>query len=360
MSTTAPNPTHSKADGFELVKRARKLIEGVNASTSAASIAQYKAAFARMHAKQLTPEKISNTSRSFYYYRAAWVHHFSAEIRATLNEADKASRRKDNDAWQREIDRLPALIQNLESYRPDPNRENLTKGWVGAWAVEAEKRQRNGTTVKSHSKRVRLRGLPDDWRTQMFSGLLQTSKYRDIVSVLSATGARPAEFKSGIRVQTNGTDTLRFIIRGAKTSGGKYGQEERSFTVKANRPELEYLRSRAIESGGELVVTAEPGALSDKVRQLSGRVFPQLRSAVSAYVFRHQMAADLKASGLADADVSAALGHSVDDTKGAYGAAQSARGAGVVTQVTATRPVKERTRDKVMQLTRVRERQLDR
>lgn len=354
MSNTSPEPSHDKRDAFELIKRARRLIEGVNATASASTIQQYGAAYSRMQSKNLTPEKIANTSRSFYYYRAAWVNHFGTAIRSALNEADRASRKKDQSGWDKEIARLPSLIESLERYKPDPNRENLSKGWVGEWSVEAEKRERSGAKIKSHSKRARLRGLPDDWRTQMYGGLKENSKYRDVVAVLSATGARPAEFEVGILIQRINDDSLRFTIQGAKTSEGKYGQAERSFNVKADRPELKYLLARAAGADGSMVVKAEAGAVSDRVRQLSKRVFPQLRSAVSAYVFRHQMAADLKASGLTDADVSAALGHSADDTKGAYGAAQSARSTGGVTQVAGSRPVKEKTRDKVMQLARGR------
>jgi integrase len=340
----------NKMDGFALVKRARALIEGVNTSASDSTIQQYCAAFVRMKSRDLTPETIANTSRSFYYYRAAWVNYFSTAIRAALNAADKAQRQKDTASWQIEIERLPNLIKELERYRPDPERENLSKGWVGDWAVEAEKRGRAGIKITSHSKRSRLRGLPVNWREQMFSGLKVNSKYRDVVAVLSATGARPAEFSGGITVTLEGVDALRFQIAGAKTSGGKYGQAERAFTVKVDRPELQHLHSRVQESAGTLIVKAAAGALSDKIRQLSMKVFPLLKSEVSAYVFRHQMAADLKASGIADVDVSAALGHSVDETKGAYGAAQSARSVGGISNVEASRPVRQKTREKLMQL----------
>lgn len=349
-----------KREAFELIKRARALIVGVNASASEATMRQYSSAYSRMRARQLTPEKMANTSRSFYYYRAAWVSHFSSAIRTTLNAADRAQRDGDPLSWQTEVESILPLLEELERYRPDPERENLGRGWVGGWSVEAEKRDRAGLKIASHSKRPRLRGLPQNWRQQMFEGLREKSKYRDVVAVLSATGARPAEFATGIEVTLEGPDLLRFRIKGAKTSEGKYGQAERAFSVNADRPELRHLQTRTRENDGKLLVTASPGALSDKVRQLSMKVFPSLKSEISAYVFRHQTAADLKASGLSDADVSAALGHSVDETKGAYGAAQSARSMGGITNIEATRPVKQRTREKVLQLERERTKSYDR
>jgi integrase len=349
-----------KTAAFALVKRARALVVGVNASTSTATISQYEAAFARMSQRQAIPEEMANTSKSFYYYRAAWVHHFSAEIRATLSAADVAQRAGDSAGWKKGLYGLPKLIHELERYRPDPEKKNLAKGRIGAWAVEAEKRSAQGIKQQSHSKRQRLRGLPADWRSRMFSGLASRSKYRELVAVLSATGARPEEFTAGITVTITGDAQLNFHIRGAKTSGGKYGQDERTFSVKADRPELTFLLNQAALTGGRLVVRGVAGSISDRVRQLSSKVFPLLKAPVSAYVFRHQMASDLKASGLSDADVSAALGHSVDETKGRYGAAQSARSIGGVTNVKSTRPVLEKTKAKVKALERSRSQHRDR
>ena len=333
---------------------------GVNVSISATTQQQYRAAYARMAARGSTPEGMANTSRGFYYYRAAWVHHHSDAIRTILNAADRTQRAGNTAGWKAALSELQAAIVQLERYRPDPTGENLARGLIGKWAVEAEKRTHSGEKLTQHSKRIRLRGLPTDWREQIFAGLRSSSKYRDVVAVLSATGARPAEFEHGIEVTTGPADTLNFKIVGVKTHGGKYGQAERSFNVAVDRPELQYLRERVESNAGRLLVKASAGALSDKIRQLSEKVFPKLKSAVSAYVFRHQMAADLKASDISDTDVSAALGHSVDETKGFYGAAQSARSVGGVTGIVATRIVREKTREKLREFGREREKNRER
>jgi hypothetical protein len=304
-----------------------------------------------------TPEKMANTARSFYYYRAAWVHHYATKMREILNTADRAQRAGNTDAWYESVSMLPDLIKESDRYQPDPEGKHLANGMVGKWAVEAEKRASAGQKLTHHSKRVRLRGLPADWREKMFAGLRPGSKYQDVVAVLSATGARPAEFVKGIEVTLEAVGTLHFKIEGVKTHGGKYGQAERSFSVDVDRQELVYLRNRLMENNGPLVVKASAGALSDKIRQLSEKVFPSFKSTVSAYVFRHQVAADLKASGLLDTEVSAALGHGVDETKGYYGAAQSARGTGKVSNIRSSRPVRELTRDKLNQLERGREKE---
>jgi len=351
---------HDKTESFALIKQARMLIAGVNAALSEATKEQYRKAFVRMQERGATPEKMANTARSFYYYRAAWVHHYATQIREILNAADRVQRAGNTETWQKSVSKLPELIKEADRYRPDPDGKNLGNGLIGQWAVEAEKRASAGKRLANHSKRVRLRGLPTDWREKMFAGLRSGSKYQDVVAVLSATGARPAEFVKGIEVTLEDPETLHFKIEGVKTHGGKYGQAERSFSVAVDRQELVYLRDRLMETNGPLIVKASAGALSDKVRQLSEKVFPNLKSTVSAYVFRHQVSADLKASGLLDTDVSAALGHSVDETKGYYGAAQSARSTGGVKNIRSSRPVRELTREKVNQLERGRSKERER
>jgi hypothetical protein len=354
------NDTHDKAAGFALIKQARALISGVNTALSESTRTQYSKAFSRMLERGSTPEKIANTARGFYYYRAAWVHHYASKMREILNSADRAQRAGDTEAWQESVSKLPELIQESDRYRPDPEGKNLAKGLIGKWAVEAEKRVSAGQKLIHNSKRVRLRGLPNDWRGRMFEGLRSGSKYQDVLAVLSATGARPAEFTQGIEVTLEAAGALHFKIEGVKTHGGKYGQAERGFSVSVDRPELVYLRDRLIQNNGPLIVKASAGALSDKVRQLSEKVFPNLKSTVSAYVFRHQLAADLKASGLLDTEVSAALGHSVDETKGYYGAAQSARSTGGIKNIRSSRKVRELTREKVKQLEHGRSKERER
>lgn len=354
------NDTKDKTAGFALIKQARALISGVNASLAESSRKQYEAAFGRMKKRDATPETMAGTARSFYYFRAAWVHHYATDIREILNAADRSQRSGNVEDWQELVSRLPSLIQELNRYPPDPLSKNLADGKVGQWAVEAEKRSAAGQKLVNHSKRVRLRGLPQDWREQMFAGLRKGSKYQDVVAVLSATGARPEEFVDGIKVTIGESETIHFEIGGAKMHGGKYGQETRSFDVSVGRTELQYLWDRLQSNNGVLVVKAAAGALSDKVRQLSQKVFPQLKKTVSAYVFRHQMAADLKASDLSDAEVSAVLGHGVDETKAYYGAAQSARGTSKVSNIRSSRPVRELTREKIKNIERKRTRERQR
>lgn len=334
------------SEDMESLKRARDLIVGVNQQISEKTENQYRRSFARMHEAGETPETMATTANGFYYYRAAWVHHYASEISAALSKAKAEHTNRVLNIQELRM-KLDALVVELQRYPPDPLGHRFANNVLGKWKQLSSQQPTTGGRAKNHSKRARLKGLPRDWREQMFDGLRVKSKYRDVVAVLSATGARPEEFAKGIHVSVVDSDSLSFEILGAKTHQGKYGQERRLFIVKADRKELAYLHKRVSNSGGGLRVEAEAGALSDKIRQLSKKVFPTLRSPISAYVFRHQFSADLKASSLSGSEVSVALGHSVDETKSYYGAAQSARSPGGVRHVQGSRQVIDRTVERV-------------
>jgi integrase len=340
---------------FDIIRNARALTKDVNTSASERTVAQYRAGFARMTARGLTPEKIAHTARSFYFYRAAYVQHFAALIRDELRATDRAQKGGDENRFAEAVGRLGELTRELERYRPDPNSTHLDKGIISKWAVEVEKRAKTGLKAVSHSKKSRLRGLPANWRELMFEAS-RNSKYRDALAGLGVTGARPAEFESGILVQTNDKGNLTFTIKGVKTHGGKYGQETRILEIEPKTFDALHLLNRVREIG-EFVIQAKAGALSDRVREFSKVVFPKLKNGVSCYVYRHQFSADLKASGLPDVDVSTALGHSVDETKRFYGAAQSGRHNPNVKSVKGSRRVREKTQEKIRELDRSKARE---
>lgn len=346
-----------KLAAFDTIRNARALVKDVNTSASEKTLAQYRAGYARMVARGLTPEKIAHTQRSFYFYRAAYVQHFAAQIDDELRLTGKAQKQSDAKSFDEGVERLTSLCRELERYRPDPNGNHLDRGLISKWAVEVEKRAKTGFKAVSHSKRSRLRGLPTNWREMMFAASAN-SKYRDALAVLGVTGARPAELESGVIAQANEKGNLVFTIKGVKTHGGKYGQETRVIEIEPKSVDAQHLMNRVREAG-ELVVYAKAGSLSDRVREFSKVVFPNLKNGVSAYVYRHQFSADLKASGLTDVEVSTAMGHCVDETKRFYGSAQSAKQNANVASVKGSNRVREKTREKIRELDRSRERSRD-
>jgi integrase len=337
-----------KLAAFEVVRRARALIREAHSATSESTREQYRKGFQRMAGRGLLPETIAGTSRSYFFYRAAYAHHFSELIREDLRSADRDYKAGNEKQFLEAVARLENHVTNLSPYAPDPNGTHLDRGLVSKWSVEVERRAKTGFKQVSNSKRGRLRGLPADWRERMFEAAAR-SKYRAAVAVLALTGARPAEMQSGIAVSINGAEHLVFKINGVKTHGGKYGQETRSLVVAPSSPDGAFLLS-LVRARGDQVIQADAGALSDFVRRLSLKVFPRLKERVSCYVYRHQLSADLKNSGVPPLEISTALGHSVDATKRFYGAAQSGRAGNGFLSATGSQPVREKTMEKIKSL----------
>jgi integrase len=180
-------------------------------------------------------------------------------------------------------------------------------------------------------KRKSLRGLPQDWRTQMVDAAPSTC--RDWILLLAVAGMRPEEIAQGVKVQPI-DGGVRLTITGAKIDRG-HGQPER--VVEAHG-ELALLLA---EGGPRTIEAPTANIVSVAAGRLGRKVFGQRRShTVSAYSFRHQLASDLKASGLGGETVSAILGHAVDDTKKQYGTSKQARGLQTTRLISATRAVK--------------------
>ena len=180
-------------------------------------------------------------------------------------------------------------------------------------------------------KRKSLRGLPQDWRTQMVDAAPSTC--RDWILLLAVAGVRPEEIAKGIKVEPI-EGGVQLTIHGAKIDRG-HGQLERIIAVNGSFALL------LAQGGCRSIEAPSANAVSIAAGRLGRKIFGERRSnLVSAYSFRYQFASDLKASGLDGVTVSAILGHGVDDTKNQYGSSKQVRGLQTTRLVSATRTVK--------------------
>lgn len=143
-------------------------------------------------------------------------------------------------------------------------------------------------------------------------------------------------------------------IEGAKVdvARGK-GQEWRRLEWPLDHPSsmVQDLATLAHEAGGSLVVKIESATnFSEAMSNAANRQWPKRKATITPYCFRHQVAADMKASGHLDSgEISAALGHLSDATKATYGHANMSKGRGVApARVTAARSVKVRAHAKLV------------
>ena len=84
--------------------------------------------------------------------------------------------------------------------------------------------------------------------------------------------------------------------------------------------------------------------MSRKAKRI-GHDFADIRrrtglAAVSAYSFRHQVSADLKAAGVDKNAIAQVLGHASERTQGRYGKPSRGRAGGIILDAIGSRPVR--------------------
>lgn len=202
-------------------------------------------------------------------------------------------------------------------------------------------------SYRKTSKRQSLNGLPENWRSQLIRAM-STKEDQLALMVMSLTGARPEELRLGVQLVIETSQYLTFRIQGAKISaitGG--GQAWRELTVDTWRVldvDLVYELMAYIQEHQITTIQIAPkNAFQKRLLRIRNKM-AQYHTAwkkVSAYSFRHQFAADLKAdTTIPFDDISAAMGHTSDRTKQCYGHSSQKRGKGGVTQITAASPIK--------------------
>ena len=159
--------------------------------------------------------------------------------------------------------------------------------------------------ARKKSKRLSLKDLPMDWRDQMLAGV--KGVHRDWLLLLSIVGLRPDEIASSVDIEPH-LNGVKVSIKGSKTRNAN-GQPLRViFSEGAWESELAL-------HGARTITAPSANAVSKFVGRHAQKVFPRKKHRVSAYSYRHQVAADLKASDLSGVEISAILGHAVDLTK---------------------------------------------
>ncbi len=213
------------------------------------------------------------------------------------------------------------------------------------------------------AKKSALRLLPPDWRESIWV-TASTPEWQQsrpqllpALAVLWITGCRPAELEQGIDLVT-GPDRLVVKIMGAKcvdAGGRERGQPTRhiGFRVDATaNPALRLLHAlagrNAVNGVGRCTITHNKDYLYNSVVALGKSAFPKLRTRISPYCFRHQVASDLKAA-TCDHEITLeqaakVMGHLSDYSIGVYGhATHGRRGRGGrvrVPFVNTARPIK--------------------
>ena len=149
--------------------------------------------------------------------------------------------------------------------------------------------------------------------------------------MLTLTGCRPSELVHGIdawrgKDEVTGKLLIHFCIRGAKVKDSQ-GQPQRTISYATNGPHpLVIVVNELPDTQPVPRVFAQVRStvnLTLEIRRLAHSLWPKHKQPITAYCFRHQFAADLKASGDEDA-ASRGLGHISARTRRFYGTAGQA------------------------------------
>lgn len=323
------------------------------------TIEQYKRNGARLHAaralgKPVDLSKHEGSAATFYAYRAAVRWYAATHGIEAVREYSAAAKRGDEaakaEAWQRVLHFAADLVQYPKDAKPGlPSPAMVALGLDDAkpeGAPARAKRQGRMDTSKRETAKLKAansiaRKYPD-WRALVWDRLVAIkSKWLDHAAIAALTGARPEELRTAqIRRTATG---IEIGITGAKVSGTK-GQPWRLFALRDDGS-AEYRHIAAMASkawkpvGLPDGVTDYPDAFSIALSRAGAQVLPGAER-LSAYVYRHAFASDLKADGASKEQIAQALGHAVTKTQDAYGRAIGGKAGRRLLAVSAAREVK--------------------
>lgn len=250
-------------------------------------------------------------SNTFYKRVAALRHHCLSQFRA---QSDRLPEALDEASWSELASSYQRLLWQMEAL------------------AELQDRRMTQPRQRRKSKRQVLPGLPSDWRIDLFNRGSR-GKYALALLVSALTGARPHELVIGADVWVAHDATLDkpvvcIHLPGAKVKADQ-GQPNRylSYALDDNDPLVSALVQRMVDipDGRLRVRIAHAGNFTKETQRLARDLWPKHPHAITAYCFRHQWSADVKAQGDPDA-VSRGLGHRSAKTRRHYGTANQSKG----------------------------------
>lgn len=234
--------------------------------------------------------------------------------------------RKRADVAQKGGDLAAAVLAALEAARALDAIEGATR----AKAPE-------GPAAPRKSKR---RDLPssDYWQSVV---MMQASPApKPMLAVMWAVGARPCELEMGVdlaevRHPKTGKPLVLVTIPGGKVTA-ENGQPQRTILMDGSHPAGIALL-QVLDGKKKVTVKRRAATIKDDFKMLQKK----LTMPVSAYSFRHQVAANAKAS-MAPEKVACVLGQASARTQQRYGSKQQAqKGGGGILRAEAVRPIRQ-------------------
>lgn len=260
-----------------------------------------------------------NLSKNAYRtLRAALKHYIVRELRNALLLGTE-------EAMSRAIKRARLAIDDEEQYyepRPDATKE---------------RRVRESGRI---TKRKTLRGLPPDWREQIYYYLFgQKDGYALPALLVALSGCRPGELVKGVKVSRNDL-YIDIVIQGSKQSEiNQSGQETRTIGYLVDSPQGQELVGLILGVHEAMTIKIPKADSFQKAyKKAAIAVLGKKGQRISPYSARHQFSADLKAAGYEVDNIAKAMGHQSCRSQWAYGRKQQAKGGGGIKIDATTEP----------------------
>jgi hypothetical protein len=330
----------------ELIQRAIKFCAPLRGRTiKAETLRDYRKTFARMwgepHLNALRPGDAQNT----YYHRRAALHSGGVQMLGKLSDTCwSAVERNDRAAvvlWARVLNK--ALTRIEEAWDRDPP---LAEGASPLKSPASRWRKAAGPDAKPRgagSKKYVLGKLPPEWDARVWDVAQEAwnkpadQQDLDALAVMLSKPVRPEDFvpgdrphgwSEGVTVVLRSPNCLAITLSPSKNHRGRFGTSTTTLLIDpiVAGGATAYRAERCASSGGRIVVSVpEKNKGRMKLRALGKAALPGCSVAITPYVCRDQVVADLKATLGAGAEVAAACGQGTDRTQSKYGRVEHGR-----------------------------------
>ncbi|HBN5914632.1 TPA: site-specific integrase [Escherichia coli] len=271
----------------------------------------------------------ANSRASFDLYRSAFRFCMAEIIEKKRKESEYYRSIKDYDSMKKST--MEALKLSVVFQYQFLSHEKITFSDV---------KTKDNYKKQVRSKKKDLKNLVE--YSDMVNSLnpIQKEKYSIPLTIYGLFGIRPAELQKGIKLACEEEDGKKVVfaeIEGAKVNKIK-GQEKRYckiFLDTENSADMEFFDF--VRSNGGKLNYSQTKQNYESLRKLMKRNF----KGASPYSYRHQVASDMKASGLDKNTIATFLGHSNDKSQAHYGYKQHGRSKGKVLGAKGTKPIKE-------------------
>lgn len=204
------------------------------------------------------------------------------------------------------------------------------------------------------NKKKQMKHFAPGWEDELWRSVCAMNSgngaaWQLALAAIAITGCRPASLEHGIEfkiVRENMSMYMEALIRGVKVTADR-GQTEYRFRwhgAHTHRQEEFGTIARAVAAAPNqrLTIQYDAEAISTRLREVSGKLWPRRKYRITAYCYRQLFSSAAKAANATAAELAVALGHRSTESQGRYARANKASRTGKKpwTKVEGAQPVR--------------------